>query len=80
MEKLLTSIGAITVVIIGLFLASVMSGTFIWMLWDSLGVWYPYLTQYLPTEPSWWEVVKGVWITSLIIRIFIPTVKIKNKD
>ena len=79
MEKFVLAIGALAMILLGVFATSVAGGTIIWLLWGSIGEWYPYMLVYVPSDPTWWSTVKVVWLTSSVLRIFWPSVKIKKE-
>lgn len=81
MEKYLAALGTFVMVIVTIFWAALISGTLIWLLWEStMLVFYKPLLVYLPTDPGWWQCVKFAWFTSLIVRLFLPNVSIKKKE
>lgn len=70
----LISTGA-TVIILILIVATI-SGTIIWATWDVIKIFYP--LEYLPEDPTWWQCVKVAWLTSTVMRLFLPNVEIKK--
>ncbi len=79
MEKFIEAVGAVFVVVVGIAALSVISGTILWGTWDALHKIIPQ-ASFLPTNPSWWTLVKFSWLVSTVSRMVLPNVKIKKDD
>ncbi len=78
MEKFYTLIGAGLTAIIIISLASIITGTILWAIWDVIYIFFG--KTFLPENPTWWQCVKVSWLLSIIARIIIPNIEIKSKQ
>lgn len=77
MNNFFSVIGSVGVGIIIIAIASILSGTIIWLTWDVVEIFFSPLV-FLPQNPTWWQFVKVAWLVSTVARLFLPNVEIKK--
>lgn len=66
LEKLLTYLSGMLLVLVIISIAAVFTGTLVWILWP---VTIPFIFgTILPIEISWWTSVKFCWLCALLFK------------